>query len=88
MDFVSMAADIDDPNRKVGLDTVCGTEVSTVRLPVCLRPYNSNKPVWETCLFDANGDSRVMEQYSTHEDAVLGHTEWVNKVSNGFKING
>ena len=42
-------------------------EVSTVRLPL------EDTPVWETCVFYANGDSEVYGQYRTEEDALDGH---------------
>lgn len=87
MDFNTVASDLMDPNRQLGSDCVNGTDISTVRLPYNIFG-NRDQPVWETCLFYSNGDSDVVEQYSTQDDAVLGHTEWVNKLAKGWSKKG
>jgi hypothetical protein len=34
---------------------------------------------FETCVFYANGDSEVLERYTTKEDAARGHIEYERK---------
>ena len=62
-----------DPER-IALDVVNGVTVSTVKL-------RRDEDVWETCVFFALAHSEVVGKYTTQEDAVLGHVEWVDHYS-------
>ena len=51
-----------------------GREISTVKLP---RLY-TQKPQWETCIFDAGSESIVVGTYDSQEEAIKGHVFIVN----------
>jgi hypothetical protein len=57
--------------ERVALDTVGGTDISTVKL-------NSAGPGYETCLFYANGDNDVVARYSTLAEALENHARIVS----------
>lgn len=58
---------------------VNGTDVSTVLLPTLAR-YEANTKQYETCIFQSNGDSEVVQRYDSVEAAIRGHYTWVGKV--------
>lgn len=53
-------------------ETIGDYFVSTVKLGW---PYDTGRPVYETCLFHEKGDhhSEVIRQYGSHEEAAEGH---------------
>lgn len=55
---------------RVALDIVNDVTISTVKL-------RRDEDVWETCVFFTLSHSEVVGKYTTREDAVLGHVEWV-----------
>lgn len=54
------------------------TWLSTVELPyIGLPELGINVPVqYETCLFEAGGDSKVLEKYHTKAAAIKGHEHY------------
>ena len=84
MDWQKLTDRIARP-KLVGRTIVNNTDVSTVLLP--WSPFGeSDRDVWETCLFLDNGDSKVVDHYYSEHDAILGHAEWVNRMVDGTKI--
>ena len=53
----------------VAFDNVGDREISTIKL-------NCMGEGYETCIFYANGDSNVVANYSTLEDALANH-KWI-----------
>ena len=49
--------------------------LSTVQLP---GDFYKDSP-YETCVFFANGDSEVLERYSTQAEAINGHIKYEEK---------
>lgn len=70
--------------RRVAKTVVGNATVSTVFL-VINHSYNENSlPVlWETLVFGGQYDGDG-ERYTSYEDAVIGHSNWVKKL---FEIN-
>jgi len=58
-----------DPNAE--------TWLSTVELPMIGRELGIDIPEkYETCYFDENKESEILEVYNTQEDAIAGHERY------------
>jgi hypothetical protein len=64
---------ITQPTR-LALTSVGQLEISTVDLG----DFAINRLTYETCVFYPNGDSRVMERYSSQAEALTGHLKIAN----------
>ena len=64
--------------QRIALDVVGSVTVSTVKLSANLLTMYAPKDCWETVVFYSQTHSYIVETYSSREEAVLGHVEWVD----------
>jgi hypothetical protein len=70
---------------RIGWDEVDGVTISTVFL-VIDDAFLGDPKLFETCLFygeNGDGDSRVVDRYSTFDEAKIGHNQWIKKIRDG-----
>ena len=66
-------------HRRVGLDEVHGTTISTVFL--CLDHSHGGTPLFfETMTFSKHASGKDQRRYSTWDEAVAGHAQMVEEV--------
>ena len=61
-------------------DTIGNKLVSTIYYRLNHGRGKEDPTLWETMLFDENGDSIECEHYTSHADALKGHQRWCDKV--------
>ena len=64
------------PGKQIALNRVRDMEISTVELP---RLPGDDQVRYETCIFPDNGVSRVVDQYSTAQEAHTAHNSIVER---------
>ena len=68
-----------DERKRVALDVIGGTKVSTVWLGLD-HSFGSGPPlIFETMVFGGEFDQE-QQRYSTEEEAKAGHARWVERV--------
>ena len=61
------------PPVQISLNKINGMEISTVLLP----RFSNDPKVWETCIFDDDGNSNVVSRYTREIDAINGHNRLI-----------
>jgi hypothetical protein len=64
------------PGKQIALNRIRDMEISTVELP---RMPGDDQVRYETCIFFDNALSRVVDQYSTAEEAHKAHNSIVER---------
>lgn len=82
-DFLVWAEWMATGGRRVASDMVGTFWLSTIFTGLDTRPCDGPPIVFETMAFDESDDTTVAwlgERYSTWEDALWGHKEWLEKL--------
>ena len=61
------------PSVQISLNRIGDREISTV----LLYRFDNEPRVWETCIFEDNGNSDVVARYATESEAIAGHNSYV-----------
>ena len=61
------------PSVQISLNRIGDREISTV----LLYRFDNEPRVWETCIFEDNGNSDVVARYATEAEAIAGHNSYV-----------
>jgi len=61
------------PSVQISLNRIGDREISTV----LLYRFDNEPRVWETCIFEDNGNSDVVARYVTESEAIAGHNSYV-----------
>jgi hypothetical protein len=62
-----------NPSVQISLNRIGDREISTV----LLYRFDNEPRVWETCIFEDNGNSDVVARYVTKSEAIAGHNSYV-----------
>jgi hypothetical protein len=62
-----------NPSVQISLNRIGDREISTV----LLYRFDNEPRVWETCIFEDNGNSDVVACYVTEAEAIAGHNSYV-----------
>ncbi len=71
--------------RRVGRDEIDDYDISTVFLALDHNFWGGEPLVFETMIFDKNGDEIYLRRYSTWTEAEKGHKKAVQWVKDGCK---
>ena len=75
-----------DDRRRVAEDEIDGKRISTVFLGMDHNLYGEGRPlIFETMVFDENGDEMYTNRYSLWEESLNGHEKAKEWVKNGCK---
>lgn len=78
-DLMTWARWYENAKRHVGNDKINDVEVSTVFLGLDHAYTGGHLVLWETMVFGGEFD-QDQERYTSYEDAVAGHANWLAKV--------
>ena len=84
LDWARWFTDNED-RRIVSYDTISNVDISTVFLGVNHNLYREVPMIYETMIFQKEGDNRVLDRYPTREAALRGHCtilEAMKKIQN------
>lgn len=75
-----------DDRRRVAENEIDGNRISTVFLGMDNNLWGKGKPlIFETMVFDKEGNDIYMERYSTWQESEIGHEKAKEWVKNGCK---
>ena len=67
-----------NPSVQISLNRIGDREISTV----LLYRFDNEPRVWETCIFEDNGNSDVVARYTTEAEAIAGHNQiFMNEIT-------
>jgi hypothetical protein len=67
-----------NPSVQISLNRIGDREISTV----LLYRFDNEPRVWETCIFEDNGNSDVVARYATEAEAIAGHNKiFMNEIT-------
>lgn len=67
-----------NPSVQISLNRIGNKEISTV----LLYRFDNEPRVWETCIFEDNGNSDVVARYDTEAEAIAGHNQiFMNEIT-------
>jgi len=64
-----------NPSVQISLNRIGGREISTV----LLYRFDNEPKIWETCIFEDNGNSDVVARYTTEAEAITGHNQLIER---------